>query len=165
MAYLFNSGWELYADSQYTLGAPRNIVANTPVVLTNDGLGSLTDLTQAVQGLSPGWDTANNLGNHDIEGQVVSYRIFLTVNPDQASQRLILRCREVGGSVNFFEDSAALTKGAGVAQGLTFWFPIFADAGSVANGIEFTIEGTSANTSVYNVTIMAIQEHLPRFGS
>lgn len=165
MAYLFNSGWELYADAQYTSGSPLVVTSGAPVKLTNDGLGSLTNTTQQVAGLTPMWDATNNKAVHTFEGQLISYRLFMMVKPDQIDKRVIISAKEVGGSINIYENSVTLVKGAGVAQAVTIWFPIFADAGTVANGIEFYIEGTSNNTDVYSFTVLGVQEHLPRFGS
>lgn len=162
MAYFFNSSWDLYADSQYTSGAPLALAAGTPTVITNDGLGSLTNTSQQISGITPLWDTATNTARHQFLGQVVQYRLFFIVKPTGVDKSAIVRVKEKGGSINFIEDRIRLAKGAGVAHAITRSWPIYADAGTIANGLEFSIECTDT-ADFYSTTLLSINTHLPLY--
>ena len=164
MSYVSNSGWELHADGQYTVGSQLTLPATTDVKLTIDGNGALTNLDQAVLGMGPLWDSANNKALHTYPGQLASYRLFMIVTPGANSLLLDIKARAVGGSVWFVNDSVRLAQNSGTPTQITRWYPIFADAGTVANGVEFIVQCSGAAT-LYGATILCINEHLPRFGS
>ena len=164
MSYLFNSGWEIHADGQYTSGSPLVLAADTPTTITIDGLGSLTDTSQTVPGLAPVWNTTTNKAELFTPGQVITYRLFFIIKPTGVDKAAIIRVKESGGSINIIEDRIRLAKGAGVAHAVTRSWPIFADAGTVANGLEFSIE-CNDSADFYAATVMGVFSHLPRFGS
>lgn len=108
-----NRGWSMTHDSQYTQPSPLTVSTGTRVKLTNNGSGSLTDVTQMPNGLAQSsfYNTSTNLVESAPNiGDALNYRITMQMTPSQAN---------VIGTIEFqIEDVPVIVTG-----GTTITFP------------------------------------------
>jgi len=121
------SGWANYADSQYTVGSPRVILAGVRTQITINGLGAATNITYANGMHSDVW--SGNIFKPSALGEAFTVRLGCTIAQTNSG---------TGAYVNFETDigtpgvpfiasstSLSLLKGQGIATQLTLSTPFF----------------------------------------
>lgn len=164
MTHVVNTGYELHADSEFTVGSPMALVSGVAKKLTIDGLGALQDVSQHVGGMTPLWDPATDIMKHYFVGQLFGYRLTFTITPSGAEKRVTVQVKDAPNGAVVLEDTIQLVKGGATAQTVSRYYPIYADATSVANGMEIYLTCNDSAT-VHSATLLVMSEHIPHFGA
>jgi hypothetical protein len=138
----FNGGWLNYADSQHTEGSPQAVTANTPTLMTINGLASGTE-----QRYRRGIDTSVWSGNTLRPTSIgESYLVRVTMRASKATSNDTTIELDLGIGSGFStiiaDERKPLTKGQGVTDNLSFTFPVFCLETFCTNGVQFTIIAT-----------------------
>lgn len=160
-SHLVNTGWELYADNQYTQASPRNILDGVTAQLTINGLGSLTNTTEKSPISQTSWNTTTNKITQFITGQATMYRVFFYATPSAVNTSVAVEFK-ISGSFVIAGTVERMARGSGVRQQVVVSVPIFADASSIANGIEVNVTPLGGNIDLDTATIMSVEMHMPR---
>ncbi len=152
------TGWASYGDLLQTSGNKTVMTGAARHVLVNDGNGSFTDKTYLPDGVADLWDSSDNTLIHITPGDVYQVRVIFKIDGAGANDVIKLSFREKGGSLDFFNETIVLQKSAGVQHDIVKHFTIFADADSVANGVEIAIT-PDTNTNLWDVFIMVTCIH------
>lgn len=154
-------GWANYGDSVQIVTAKTSLTAATRNVITNDGLSSFTDKTQLPDGITDLWDSTSNTFVHVNAGDTYMVRILFKIDGAAANDVIVLSMREKGGSLDFINDTIVLQKTAGAEHDIVKNYMIFADAGTVTNGVELAITPDST-TNLWDVFFMITRIHRGR---
>lgn len=160
-SHLVNTGWELYADSTYGVGTELTVLSGVTTKLTIDGLGSLTNTSEKAPVAGAAWNTTTNLITQYLVGQMTMYRLFLYATPAAVNMSLLVEFK-IAGSFTIAGQAIRFPSGAGVRQQVLVSLPIFADANSIANGIEINVTPVGGDVDIDSITIMSIEMHMPR---
>lgn len=164
VAYAFAEnmhGWANYGDSVQIVSAKTSLTAATRNVITNDGLSSFTDKTQLPDGITDLWDSTSNTFVHVNVGDTYMVRILIKIDGAAANDVVVLSMREKGGSLDFINETIILSKSAGAEHDIVKNYMIFADAGTVANGVELAITPDST-TNLFDIFFMITRIHRGR---
>lgn len=143
------SGWQDWNDAA-TASAPISLSA-IPSVMTNDGLGSFTNLAYSVTGHGNIWDVSTNLFDFtDLKvGDTVDFRtdfLVTTVSPNTVITTGIEL--GIGGSPYTLNFDSRSFKGAGSYQ-ITRWSSVYmGDTNTLNNGARFVMSSDSVGDTV-----------------
>lgn len=150
-------GWANYGDSVKIVTAKLALLAGVRTVLTNDKLSSFTNTTQ-LPSSGEFWDAANSEFIHQRVGDAYTMRILMVIDGGSASDEFIIGIRIKGQSFDFIEDTVLLPKSPGAEISLARNYLVFADADSVADGLELSVTAES-NSNLWNVFYMISKIH------
>jgi len=154
-------GWANYGDSVQISTAKTVLTAATRNVVTNNGLSSFTDITQLPDGVTDLWDSTNNIFVNINVGDVYIFRLLFKVDGASANDVIKLSLREKGSGFDFINETIVLSKTAGVQHDIVKKYMIFADAGTVTNGIEVALTPDST-TNLFDIFFMSTRIHRGR---
>lgn len=164
VAYAFAEnmhGWANYGDSVQIVTAKTSLTAATRNVITNNGLSSFTDKTQLPDGITDLWDSTGNTFVHINAGDTYMVRVLFKIDGAAANDVVVLSMREKGGSLDFINETIVLQKTAGAEHDIVKNYMIFADAGTVTNGVELAITPDST-TNLWDIFFMITRIHRGR---
>lgn len=136
-----------------TQGTPLNVVANTPLALTNDGLGAFTNKTYRPDGLTEIWDTVGQSFDWTelALGDTVDIRGDATVTTTTANQRVQIYLELAqGGSVYNIPFIDQIVKTASTIRATRFNSIYMGDDNTRLNGAQFIIVSDAAATVSVN---------------
>ncbi len=162
MSYAENmSGWANYGDSVQIVTAKTALTAATRNVIVNNGLSSFTNKTQLPDGVADLWDTTANVFLNVNVGDVYLIRTLFKLDGAAANDTVALSMREKGGTLDFINDKIILENSAGAQADIANNYMVFADAGTVTNGIEIALT-PDTSTNLWDIFFMILRVHRGR---
>ncbi len=159
--YLTGSGWDFHIDGEFTVGAPRTILAGVRTKVTIDGLAS--DLGHPITGHDPAqfWNQTTNKIEPSNLNDFGFVRLAMTgQSTSQAVNRFDVELDVSTGSFPIiYQETAVFAKGAGNPQYFNFNIPLFAGPDFFANGGEFYITPL-ADATFWTFAITATRTYL-----
>lgn len=156
-------GWAYWFDSVHTDVSPQTITAGTRTLLTVDGLGTTTELSNLHTVPSTVWDTSTSTMQPTAVGEEYDVRVAFTAIPTTVSQGEYLTLEldiGSGSQINIITETLPLLKGSGVNNVFSRPLDVFCLTTFNTNGGKFYVT-PSVNMDLHSKSIKISRKFKP----
>jgi hypothetical protein len=147
------TGWGNYQDTQYTVGAPFSVIADTDTALPNNK-GSIIE-TQLPVDVTTFYDGTVITGE---DGDGMSILVEAKAKPTNVSATYIESWIEIGASIELFKRITGFPKGNGVERPISFTTAAFNGATWASGGAKLYIR-SNGPLDIYDIRYLIARTH------